>query len=166
MIKTEINDAELTAALAQLNAHLSDMTPVFEVLGDLLEDSTERRFEEGISPDGVAWAPKTQATLDAYKRRGQTVSFKPLFGPNVDGLPLRKSFFHDAGPDRLEVGTNKIQAAVMQFGAAQGAFGKNAIDKPIPWGNIPARPYLGISQEDRTQITLAIEEWLEEAAED
>lgn len=166
MIKTEINDAELTAALAQLNTQLSDMTPVFDVLGDLLEDSTERRFEKGVGPDGTPWEPKTQATLDAYTRRGQTVNFKPLFGPNVDGLPLRKSFFHDAGPDRLEVGTNKIQAAVMQFGAAQGAFGKNAIGKPIPWGTIPARPYLGISQEDRDLIALTIEEWLEGAAED
>ena len=90
------------------------------------------------------------------------MSIKPLFGPNDDGLPLRKSFFSDASPTSLEIGTNKVQSAVMQFGAAKGAFGTAANNTSIPWGNIPARPFLGISAEDRQTIAITIEEWLEE----
>lgn len=162
MYKVEINDAEVRAALGRLQAHLSDFTQVFQIIGEQLEDSTERRIEEGVTPDGAAFSPKAQATLDAYTRRGQTVSIKPLFGPNADGLPLRKSFFSEATKDQLEVGTNKVQAAVMQFGAAKGAFGQAANGTAIPWGRIPARPYLGISEEDRQNIVITIEEWLEE----
>lgn len=162
MYRVDINDAEVLGALRRLQAHLSDFSPVFEVLGDALEDSTERRFEEGVSPEGTPWAPKTQATLDAYERRGQTVSVKPLYGPNTDGTPLRQSFFRQVSKTELEIGTNKIQAAVMQFGAAKGAFGKARNDTPIPWGRIPARPYLGISEADRATIVITIEEWLEE----
>jgi phage gpG-like protein len=34
----------------------------------------------------------------------------------------------------------------------------------IPWGAIPARPYLGVGQEDRDAIVATIEEYLETAA--
>lgn len=170
MYSVQIEDAEVTSGLTELQQHLSDFTLVFQTIGEQLEESTEQRFEQGVSPEGIAWSPKAQSTIDAYTRRGQTVNFKPLFGPNVDGRPLRKSFFSDAGPDRLEIGTNKVQAAVMQFGAEAGAFGarigkdKNGRDflMSIPWGRIPARPFLSISAEDREMIALTIEEWIEE----
>ncbi|WP_436399309.1 phage virion morphogenesis protein [Roseobacter sp. S98] len=166
MYTVEINDAGVDRVFAELESRLSDMTEVFNVLGDLLEDRTEKRFEAGVAPDGTRWAPKSQATIDAYVRRGQTADPRPLFGPNADTLPLRRSFFRDAGPRRLEIGTNKIQAAVMQYGARKGAFGQTATGRPIPWGDIPARPFLGISAEDRDLIIITAEEWLEEAGED
>ncbi len=170
MYTIEISDADVISGLQKLQAHLADFTPVFQTIGEQLEDSTEERFEQGVSPEGTPWSPKAQSTIDAYTRRGQTVNFKPLFGPNVDGLPLRKSFFSDAGPDSLSIGTNKIQAAVMQFGAAAGAFGarigkdKNGREfmMSIPWGNIPARPFLGISAGDHQTIAITTEEWPEE----
>ncbi|MBW4708629.1 phage virion morphogenesis protein [Roseobacter sp. YSTF-M11] len=166
MVDVKFNDAEVEAALSELSARLSDMTPVFEVLGDLLEDSTEKRFDEGVSPEGIPWAPKSQATIDNYIRQGLSVDPRPLHGPNLDTLPLRRSFFHDAGRDQLVIGTNKIQAAVMHFGAAKGAFGTTSRGSPIPWGRIPARPFVGISSSDRAAIVATVEEWLEEAAED
>lgn len=162
----EINDAEIEAGLRELGQRLSDFTQPFEVIGDLLEDTTEKRFDEGVSPDGIPWAPKSQTTIDAYERKGFAVDFRPLFGPNLDTLPLRKSFFHDAGPTTLEIGTNKVQAAVMQFGAAKGASGTDARGGSIPWGNIPARPFLGVSDTDGVAILQTIEEWLEEAVDD
>lgn len=41
----------------------------------------------------------------------------------------------------LGAGTNVKYAALHQFGARQGAFGKTKRNTPIPWGNVPARPY-------------------------
>lgn len=166
MITVEINDAEVDAAFAEIEKRLTDMRPVFEVLGDLLKDSTEERFDEGVSPDGIPWAPKSQTTIDAYAARGLTVSSKPLHGPNLDTLTLRKSFFHEATSDALTLGTNKVQAAAMHFGMAKGAAGQTSRGGSIPWGNIPARPFVGISSEDRGAIVATVEEWLEEPAED
>lgn len=173
-MRIEFNDEELQAEFRKLDAMLSDFRPVFEVLGDLLEDTTQKRFDQGVSPEGTPWAPKSQTTIDNYKRRGLTVNFKPLFGPNEDGLPLRRSFFHTATATSLELGTNKIQAAVMQFGASKGQFGTyegkgfggSTPTISIPWGDIPARPFLGISVEDRGLISETIEEWLDDAVED
>lgn len=162
MTKIQVEDAEVRAALQKLQGYLSDFTPVFHIIGEQLEHETEERIDQGVTPEGTAFSPKAQATLDAYEARGQTVSVKPLFGPNVDGLPFRRSFFRQVSPSELEIGTNKVQAKVLQFGAAKGAFGTASNGSSIPWGRIPARPYLGISEQDRQNIVATIIEWLEE----
>lgn len=172
MISVELKEDEITGVLLRLSRAMTDMSPVMDSIGEQLEYETEQRFEQGVAPDGTPWAPKSQATIDAYTRRGGTVDFRPLYGQNLDGTPLRKSFHRDFGPDFVEIGTNKIQAAVMQFGAAKGAFGTykgkgfggTSPEISIPWGNIPARPFIGISETDRSNITTTVEEWLESAA--
>jgi rhamnose transport system permease protein len=62
---------------------------------------------------------------------------------------LSRSLFAFSGPDHAGVASPAIYGAVMQFGAAQGAFGTTARGAPIPWGSIPARPFLGRSEEVR-----------------
>lgn len=166
MITVELEDADVERILAKVSGHLADMSGLMNEIGEQLEYETVKRFDDGVAPDGSAWSPKSQATLDAYKRRGQTVDVRPLFGPNADGVPLRSSIFRDYGPDFVEIGTNKVYGAVMQFGVPKGAFGTDAGGSSIPWGNIPARPYLGISDQDRLNITATVEEWLADAVED
>ena len=39
-----------------------------------------------------------------------------------------------------------------QFGAEKGAFGATSRGTPIPWGDIPARPFLGLSADDRDGV--------------
>ena len=63
------------------------------------------------------------------------------------GLPFR------AGRDQVEVGSPLIYAGTHQFGAARGAFGSTSGGAPIPWGDIPARPFLGLSDDDEFEIT-------------
>ena len=166
MITIELNDADIERVLSKVSAHLTDMSDLMNEIGEQLEYETKERFDQGVAPDGTAWAPKSQATLDAYKQRGQTVDVRPLFGPNADGVPLRNSIFRDYGPDFVEIGTNKVYGATMQFGAAKGSFGTDAGGSSIPWGNIPARPYLGISDQDRTNIDATVNEWLADIVED
>ncbi|MBY0349775.1 phage virion morphogenesis protein [Tabrizicola sp.] len=72
--------------------------------------------------------------------------------------------FYEAGPDSLQWGSPMIYATTQQFGAAQGAFGRTARNGPIPWGTIPARPFLGLSPEDETNILDTLSEWLQRAA--
>jgi phage virion morphogenesis protein len=150
MLSFEINDAAAIAALDKLSAHLSDLSEVMNSIGEQVEYQTEQRFLQGVSPEGIAWAPKSAATLAAYARRGSAVDSRPLFGLNADGIPLRQSFFRNYG----------IYAAVMQGGAAKGAFGATSRGTPIPWGAIPARPFLGLSETDRANIIATVDEWL------
>lgn len=63
---------------------------------------------------------------------------------------------HYAGDGFVEIGSPMKYAAVQQFGASKRQFGK------APWGNIPARPFLGVSGEDRRTILDILQGYLGE----
>lgn len=156
MITVEIKEDEISAALDRLARALTDMTPVMQDAGEYLVSSTEERMDSGLSPDGTPFAPRSEATLDAYRRAGESFGAVPLQKTRT----MRNTLSYQAEPDAVRWGSNAIQAAVMQFGAAQGTFGSTSRDSPIPWGDIPARPFLGVSAEDRDAIVELVEEWL------
>jgi phage virion morphogenesis protein len=163
MYRVEIKNDEVTGALTALSARLGDMTPVMQEIGEYLVASTRGRFPEGRAPDGTAWAPKSPTTLKAYgARKSNRVDTRPLFGPSGT---LSRNIFYRAFSDGVEVGSDRIYAAVMQFGAAKGAFGQTSRGGPIPWGNIPPRPFLGLSEVDEGNILAIIGEWAARAAE-
>ena len=167
MITVEINDAEVTAAFARISAHLTDLSDLMNEVGMFLVASTEQRFKDTEAPDGSKWAPRSATTIKHYQRTGQ--KFGAVLYKTGD---LSKSVFHAYDAKSVTVGTNLIQSAVMQFGAGQGAFGASiGKDKKgrdhfhtIPWGNIPARPFIGLSDNDRTNVLDTVAEWLSEIA--
>ena len=65
---------------------------------------------------------------------------------------LRGNLAYRVGNSEGEIGSPSVYAGVHQFGAAKGSFGKTKRDAPIPWGDIPARPFLGLSDEDEADI--------------
>lgn len=175
MSTVRFEDSEIAQALQRLADALSDMTPLMQDLGEFAVYTTKERFLRGEAPDGTPWAPKSQSTLDSYARRGDAGDARPLFGPSGR---LSSEIHYVAASASVEWGSSLIYAAVQQFGAEQGAFGarmgrtqpseKRPAGQdyffPIPWGDIPARPFLGISEDDRSGFLDIIEEWLEGAA--
>ena len=163
MIRIELKEDEITAALASLSRALVNKTPVMQEIGEYMVASTQDRVARGETPEGTPFAPRAQTTLDIYARKNFSYGL-PL---NRSGV-MRSGIFSDAAESEVTIGSNAIQAAVMQFGAAQGAFGAHiGKDKrgrdhfhSIPFGNIPARPFLGVSDDDRTNILDIINEWL------
>jgi phage virion morphogenesis protein len=163
MISIDLKARTLTAALDRLTAGLDDMSPLMADFGEYLVEATRTRFQEGKGPDGAPWAPKSEATLEAYRRRKDPASPRPLIGPSRS---LSTTIFARTDARAAEVGSPLIYAAVMQFGAARGAFGAIRGGSPIPWGTIPARPYLGLSQADEAALIAIAEEYLESLAGD
>ena len=165
MHRIELKDDELKAVLARLSRSLTDMTAVNQDMGEFLVKSTKKRFTEGRDPDGNAWAPKSQTTLDAYRRRGDRVDLRPLFGPSGR---LSNEIHHTADSDSLEWGSSEEYSGVQQFGARKGAFGSfqgsgfggSSPTISLPWGDIPARPFLGLSEADKSGLRETVEEWL------
>ena len=153
------NTDTLDPALATVTAAVSDMTSVMDAIGELLLVSTQDRMHDGEQPDGAPFAPRKQSSLDRYAKVGLTFG-APL---NVS-RDMRNTLSYEADQDSVEYGSNAIQAAVMQFGAAKGAFGKASNGTSTPWGAIPARPFIGLSEEDQSDIVADLEDWLEEAA--
>lgn len=154
MIRIELNDEEITAAFARLSARLTDMSKPMNDVGRFLVKTTQERIGAGLTPDGAAFASRAQSTLEIYARKKFSYGL-PL---NRSGDMRKNSISHTYGTDFAEIGSNAIQSAVMQFGAPKGSLGANS-----PWGNIPARPFIGLSDDDRTGIIGIIEEWLERA---
>ena len=124
--------------------------------------STTDRFPTGKAPDGSVWAPKSPDTIARQGgRKTNRLDTRPLFGPSGS---LSSTISYEAFSDRIEWGSPMIYAAVQQFGAAKGAFGQTSREQPIPFGTIPARPYLGISAEDEPLMLDIVAEWIETAA--
>ncbi len=163
MIEVEFNEgAQIAALFARLRAHLADLTPVMRAIGRQQFTSTRDRFLAGQAPDRSVWAPKSPATLAAQAARGDRADPRPLFGP---GRRLSSEVVYQVAPGgaSVTIGSSLIYAAVQQFGAAKGAFGATSRGSPIPWGDIPARPFLGLSDQDRSEIAAILTEWIETA---
>lgn len=99
----------------------------------------DRLGETKQGPDGTPWAPWTEATKERYLKRGRSGnSLLQYVGDLTDSVTW------DIGPraEFVEVGSNQPYAAIHQLGAADAE----------PGHGIPARPFLGLSPENRAEI--------------
>jgi len=163
MITIEIDDRSVLAALAALQRKVGNLSPALKEIGEDLVDSTQRRFAATTAPDGQRWAPNSQSTILRYlatkagKLNAKGISMvtgkRPLTGESKN-LNERINYQVVDGHTLL-VGSPEKYAAVQQFGAAKGSLGKGA-----PWGDIPARPFLGVSETDERSILSVLSDYL------
>lgn len=178
MIEIQVDDAQVRDALRRLQAAAGDIRPALREVGEYLIDATRRRFVAGRAPDGKAWAPNSRATLERFltrrggawrkdgrgpTRRGERLAAgkKPLIG---ESRSLSQQWSYAADARSVAVGTPMVYAATQQFGARKGQFGRSRHGAPIPWGDIPARPFLGLSPADQDAVLATIAEHLRRAA--
>lgn len=159
MIRITFQFDAVHEALRQAAALLADMTPVYRDIGEYLVESTRRRFADGRDADGLPWRPKSPVTLALYRARGDRADPRPLFGPTGR---LSREVNYLATRDRVEIGSSLVYAAVQQLGARKGQFGRSRRKRPIPWGNIPARPFLGLSADDSRAVVDIVAEAIEQ----
>jgi len=133
-VSITIQDDGFREALTRLLDRTANLKPVFDEIGSALLATTEQRFESESGPDGAPWAAHSTATL---LRRGSNA--RKL----RDRGHLYQSLTYASGRLKAEVGTNRIYARIHQLGGKAGRGRK---------GTIPARPYLGVSAEDRRMI--------------
>lgn len=160
MRKVDFNTTAVRDAIAAAKDKLEDMTPMFRDIAEYMVQATRKRFTLGQAPDGTSWAPKSEATLARYKRLGYGNLPRALIGPTRN---LSRQIKRSADRNGAVIGSSLIYSRVMQEGAAKGAFGITMNGKrmvPIPWGRIPARVWLGVSQADETAIIDIVDEHL------
>lgn len=146
MITVDFNDREVLDALQLLHQRMNDLTPVLQDIGEYLITSTKARFVTGVGPDGDEWDGNSDVTL--ARKRGT----KPLIG---ETHRLSNEFSYFIGNNELVFGSSIEYAAVQQFGAEKGEFGRG-----VPWGDIPARPFIGISDDDKDKILDILNDYL------
>lgn len=139
---------EAEQALSRLSDSVTDMKPALKAIGESLTESTKQRFMDSKGPDGVKWPPNKPSTLARKKSR------KPLIGESL--MLSEQIHYQILDNDTLIVGSSMEYAAMQQFGGTKA-------ELPHLWGDIPARPFLGISDEDQAMIAETIRDHLDDA---
>lgn len=166
---------DAVAALAVVNeaaAALADPAPMLRDIGEYLMIAHDQRFASQASPDGTPW----QALSPAYLKRKKKNRDKILV---LDGF-LQNTLRYQVSNNELLFGTNRIYGAMMHFGGSidvaarsqqayfrqdgkTGDVGNQFVSKRksnfAQWVTIgaytiqiPARPWLGISDDDNYAI--------------
>jgi phage virion morphogenesis protein len=159
-IRWRIEDDLSPAIRARIKA-LDDLSPVMAGIATLMEDSIrERLTRTNVGPDGTPWRPS-----ERFKRTGVGATLVET------GIHLEQRLSAQSGRAFATAGTNAVIARAHQFGDNQTrqvrehvrvireAFGK-PLDTPKTVTvkahdqrrNLPARPFIGFSAEDRERI--------------
>ena len=138
-----LNDPRVIAYLEQLAAAGFLDKAVFTAIGEELLLSTDDRFKNQPDPEGRPWA-SLNAEYAAWKRKfhGHDRILK------LRGY-LRDTLRYQATDASVAIGSNRIYSAIHQFGGQAGRGHK---------ATIPARPYLGVSDDDVAAILEIIED--------
>lgn len=158
--RIEINGSPIVDRLNAAERLLSDLTPINLDIGEFVVEATRQRFSQGRAPDGSKWLPKTAVTLQRYRDRGDGNRPDPLIGAS---RRLSTEILNFVTKEAVEVGSNLEYAGVMQTGAAKGAFGRDSRNHPLPWGAIPARVWLGLSESDELAIIEIVDDHLSDS---
>lgn len=178
-IKLLESDSPGFKALQRLGAAARDQSPAWEAIGENLVITTKQRFSSQTGPDGRRWPPNTQTTIIRYLQ-GFKGSFSKKTGkilkagsdrasakrPGIgESRQLATEIVRRHNATGVVVGSPMIYAGTFQFGARKGAYGKMSNGAPIPWGDIPPRPFIGLDERDETMIVDTVADFLEQTAQ-
>ena len=145
MIEIHYDDREVLAALQALERRAGNLRPALAEIGEHLTETTKQRFSSRSGPDGRAWRPNRPVTVER-KGRNYPLTHRGTLGQTIN--------YRLRGRDTLEVGSPMEYAAMQQFGGTRTEF-------PHLWGDIPARPFLGVSEDDKREILDILVDYLE-----
>ena len=106
--------------------------------------------QEGAT-DATIYRAGAKAEERATKRASAAPSRRPLIG---ESKRLSREIHYRATPLSVEIGSSLIYSAVHQYGAKARSFTGGR----TPWGDIPARGFIGLSDQDRTDFDTIIAE--------
>ncbi len=138
-----------------------DTEEAMAAIGEGLRESTVRRFDTSTAPDGKKW----KTSIRVKEKGGKTL---------LNRANLRNSIHTEYDATGMAVGTNSIYAATHQFGDPHRVIrakkkkrlkfqvnGQWVSPKKVAV-NIPARPFLGISEEDDQDIRSILDSMMKE----
>ena len=159
-VTIDYDDVALIASFERAVLTLEHPSEMMDSIGAVLEAGVQQRFIDAAAPDGTPWVESLRAQLGA--RGGKTLT---------DTGRLQASITRVVSDSAVAVGTNVIYGAIHQFGgtivpktakalAFTLANGDSVVTQKV---TLPARPYLGVSDEDRAGIADVVTRHLREA---
>lgn len=161
--------APLERILAGLVERTGDIEPLMERFGTVLETSTIERFSTERGPDGQKWLPSFRVRATSV---GDAGPVQPSGKTLTQSGRLKLSIRPVASRDRVEIGTNTIYARIHQLGGTIVPKSAPALTFSLPGIGlihasrvvIPARPFLGISTDDREELEAQTVDYVAEVA--
>jgi phage virion morphogenesis protein len=179
MIEINVEISSLATGLARLAELGRNMTPLTRDLAEVLKGATDRAFKDEVDPaTGEKWHPLSPATLARRAKKGHTGSILQVSGQLAASIQAEHGPHHAAvGTSKVYAPTHQFGAKKGSFGTAKrGARGKGRGNSrnytsrggatvggwlsgraqggtmPIPWSDIPPRPFLGIGKSEEAEI--------------
>lgn len=163
-MRIEIDDARLQEVLAKSIERCENKQQALRAVGAIVRESIRTNFREGGRPE--KWDASKRGEADSIPKR--------RVGTLRDTNRLMNSFTIKADQERVIVGTNVVYAATHNYGAEKYSFGTVVAKVPehyrtfrgrfkikvkahdrkmkLPWGTIPARPFMHITTDDIADI--------------
>lgn len=173
---------DIDTRLAELTAALDDRTALFAQINEYLHRAHRERFSKQVSPDGKAWQALSPRYAKTKRRNANRILV--LRGHLLSWL--RGQYDND----NLEFGTNQPYGAIHHFGGTikrkarsqdlyfkqgqDGSVGNRFVKKKnsnfvqtVQVGEynikIPARPWLGLSNDNKAHIVKITQRYLKTA---
>lgn len=176
-VEVTVDDRELRAGLTELLARGRDLGAAFKSIGEMMLRSTDNRFRDQVDPEGAPWLPIDPAWRDQKRRRGHIQKILQMRGRLRGSITYKDSNDRIAVGTNVvyaaihQLGGEIDQAARTQVLAFRGPAnkpgrfisrekaGKSRKAVTIRIATIkartitmPARPYLGLSGQDRERV--------------
>lgn len=179
-IRVTVSDQPVLAALDRLEAATVNRADAEHAIGAYLVNSTQRRFERETAPDGTPWqrlSPRTANRRIGNRRRGYDNKLRVT-------RRLEQSIVYSVDAHEISWGSNVVYAAIQHLGGEieqaerQQTIYQNYDAKTDTFDarfrskrrsnfardvnvkahtiTIPGRPYLGLDDDDRTEILAII----------
>lgn len=137
-IRIELNNSELIDNINRLADSLDDLSEPMRFVAHTLESATDKAFIDETDPTtGERWQALSDGYVKANPHRagGQVLQ---------DTTTLAKSISSESNKQWAQIGSNQPYAAIHHFGGTADMRPANAA--------IPARPYIGLSGDDKSDI--------------
>lgn len=163
-MRVEIDDARLYEVLARSVERCENKQQALKAVGAIVRESIRTNFREGGRPE--KWEASKRGEADSVPGK--------RIGTLRDTNRLMNSFTIKADQNSVVVGTIVVYAPTHQYGAKKFSFGTVVAKVPahyrtikgkfkiqvkaherkmkLPWGDIPARPFMHIQTDDIRDI--------------
>jgi len=164
----KIDDSELDVVLGRIIDRCNDKRAALKTIGAIGRESIRTNFMQSGRP--VKWQPSKRSTDQSLPGRDGSIL--------RDTNRLMNSITSSVQKDSVIIGTNVEYAAVHNFGVKKFSFGTFAarvrsherVSRSgtrytvkaherrvrLPWGDIPARPFVLLQDEDITEIEMVM----------
>jgi phage virion morphogenesis protein len=155
IIRVDVRADETNALLLELQRRTGDIRPAMEGIAQILVSNTQLRFVDQNDPAGNPWVRLSDVTLARRRKNGDGAQILRDTGRLANSINARV----EGGS--VSLGTNVVYAITHQQGAKKGQYGRSRRGGPIPWGNVPARSFLGYSDQDQADVLELLQRYVD-----